>query len=151
MARMHTRRKGKSRSRRPMVSENPAWVPIGASEIEELIVKFAKEGMVSARIGLVLRDQYGVPDVKLATGKTVTEIMKEKGVAPSLPEDLSNLMRRAISLNVHVKENKGDVANKRGLLLIEAKIRRLEKYYKDRGILPKEWKYSLKNAELMLK
>jgi small subunit ribosomal protein S15 len=151
MARMHTRRKGKSCSKRPMITENPSWVAISATEIEDIIVKLAKDGMISAKIGLILRDQYGVPNVKLATGKTVTEIMNEKGVAPSLPEDLSSLMRRAISLQVHVKDNAGDVANARGLAMIEAKIRRLERYYKSNGILPTTWKYSLANAELMLK
>jgi len=148
---MHARRKGKSSSMRPMIYENPEWVPLTATEIEELIVRFAKEGMLSARIGLVLRDQYGIPSVKLATGKGVTEIMEEHDVSASLPEDLSNLMRRAIALDVHVKEHRGDVANKRGLLLIEARIRRLERYYKKEGILPQSWKYSLTNAELMLK
>ncbi len=151
MARMHTRRKGKSGSTRPRISENHSWVPLIATEIEYLIEKLGKDGMTSARIGLVLRDQYGVPNVKLATGKSVTAIMEERGVAPSLPEDLANLMRRAIDLNVHLKENKGDVSNKRGLNLIEAKIRRLERYYKRIGTLPADWKYSLKNAELMLK
>lgn len=151
MAKMHTRRKGKSSSKRPMLTENPSWVTMSASEIEEVIVKMAKNGQVSAMIGLVLRDQYGVPDVKLATGKTVTEIMKEKGVASALPEDISNLMRRAISLNVHLRRNPGDVSNRRGLNLIEAKIRRLEHYYKDNGVLPENWKYSLSTAELILK
>jgi small subunit ribosomal protein S15 len=134
-----------------MISENPSWVPLNATEIEDLVAKLANDGLVSAKIGLVLRDQYGVPNVKLATGKTITEIMKEKDVAPSLPEDLSNLMRRAIDLNVHLRDNKGDVSNKRGLNMIEAKIRRLERYYKRNGILPADWKYSLSNAELMLK
>lgn len=151
MARMHTRRKGKSCSKRPMISENPTWVPLNATEIEDLIVKFAKDGTISAKIGLILRDQYGVPNVKLACGKTVTEIMNEKEVAAALPEDLSSLMRRAISLSVHVKEHHGDVANKRGLNMIEAKIRRLERYYKKNGVIPATWKYSLSNAELMLK
>ncbi|MDR1690676.1 MAG: 30S ribosomal protein S15 [Candidatus Methanoplasma sp.] len=148
---MHTRRKGRSSSKRPMITENPEWVPLSATEIEDLIVQFTEHGYTSARIGLTLRDQYGVPDVKLATGKTVTEIMKEKGVMPDLPEDLSNLMRRAISLNVHLKSNRGDVSNRRGLNLIEAKIRRLERYYKMNGVLPRNWKYSLENAEIMLK
>ncbi len=151
MARMHTRRKGKSGSKRPMISENPSWVPLNATEIEDLVAKLAKDGMTSAKIGLVLRDQYGVPNVKLATGKNVTLIMEEKGVASNLPEDLSNLMRRAIDLNVHLKENRGDISNRRGLNMIEAKIRRLERYYKRIGTLPADWKYSLSNAELMLK
>ena len=148
---MHARRKGKSCSKRPLLTENPSWVPLSATEIEDIIVKMAKDGNNSARIGLVLRDQYGVPDVKLATGKTITAIMKEKGVAPALPEDLSNLMRRAIDLNVHLRENPGDISNRRGLMLIEAKIRRLERYYKSNNVLPADWKYSLNTAELMLK
>lgn len=151
MARMHARKKGKSCSKRPLITENPAWVTLTATEIEDLVAKLSKDGNGSAKIGLILRDQYGVPDVKLATGKTVTAIMKEKGVAPVLPEDLANLMRRAIDLNVHLKENKGDISNRRGLLLIEAKIRRLERYYKDNGVLAADWKYSLNTAELMLK
>jgi small subunit ribosomal protein S15 len=134
-----------------MITENPAWVPLNTTEIEDIVVRLAKDGHVSAYIGLVLRDQYGVPNVRLATGKTVTQIMADKGVAPSLPEDLSNLMRRAISLNVHVKANRGDKSNERGLNLIEAKIRRLERYYKRNGVLPATWKYSLNSAELMLK
>ncbi|MCL2712239.1 MAG: 30S ribosomal protein S15 [Methanomassiliicoccaceae archaeon] len=151
MARMHARRKGRSCSARPMISESPSWVTLSAAEVEDLIVKMAKDGLTSARIGLTLRDQYGVPDIKLLTGKCVTEIMKEKGVASALPEDLSSLMRRAIALNVHLRENKGDHSNRRGLQLIESKIRRLEHYYKDNGILSVDWKYSLKTAELMLK
>ena len=151
MARMHARRKGKSCSKRPLITENPAWVTLSATEIEDIIVKMAKDGNNSAKIGLVLRDQYGVPDVKLATGQTITAIMKEKGVAPALPEDLANLMRRAIDLNVHLKENRGDISNRRGLMLIEAKIRRLERYYKANNVLPADWKYSLNTAELMLK
>jgi len=134
-----------------MISENPAWVTLNATEVEDLIVKMAKDGFTSARIGLMLRDQYGVPDVRLLTGKCITEIMKDKGVAPALPEDLSSLMRRAIALNVHLKSNRGDHSNRRGLQLIESKIRRLEHYYKDNCVLPADWKYSLKTAELMLK
>ena len=151
MARMHTRRKGISCSKRPMISENPAWVPLNATEIEDIVVKLAKDGVISAKIGLILRDQYGVPDVKLATGKTITAIMKEKGVAGALPEDLANLMRRAIALNVHLKKNKGDLSNKRGLQLIEARIRRLERYYKANKVIASDWKYSINTAELLLK
>lgn len=151
MARMHTRRRGSSGSKRPLISENPSWVPIDEAEITDLIVKYAKDGVGSAQIGLKLRDQYGVPNVKLATGKTVTQIMEENNVLSSIPEDLSNLMTKAISLNNHLKLNSRDVANKRGLALVEAKIRRLERYYKANGTLPSNWKYSLKTAELMLK
>ena len=94
-----------------MISENPEWVPLSKSEVEETIVKLGKDGVLSARIGLIMRDQYAVPDVKLATGKTVTQILKENDLAPNLPDDLVALMRTAINLQVHLNANKKDVAS----------------------------------------
>ena len=150
MARMHARRKGKSSSTRPLIYENPAWVPLDKKEITDLIVKMAGEGIPSAKIGTVLRDQYGVPDVRLATGSPITQIMVDNGIVMKLPEDISNLMTKAVNLNTHMQDNKKDTHNKRSLQLIEAKIRRLERYYKSTGILPDDWKYSIKTAELEL-
>lgn len=150
MARMHARRRGKSGSKRPFVTENPEWVPLSSEEIEEVIVKLAREGYTSSRIGMVLRDQYGVPSVKLALGKSILEVMREHGEGPSLPEDLTSLMKKAINLNQHLSENRKDTSNRRNLQLIEAKIRRLTKYYKKKGVLPPNWKYSIKTAELQI-
>ena len=151
MARMHARRRGSSRSRRPLLTENPEWVPLSKDEVVEMVVKLGKDGLTSSRIGLALRDQHAVPSVKLATGKTVLEIMKENGLSPKLPEDLMALMRKAINLNLHIQNgNRGDIANRRGLQLVESKIRRLVKYYKRMDVLPRDWNYSLKNAELLI-
>ena len=69
---------------------------------------------------------------------------------PEIPDDLMALMRRAINVNIHMLENKKDMANNRNLQLIESKIRRLVKYYKREEVLPQTWEYSLKNAELLL-
>lgn len=150
MARMHARRRGKSGSTRPLVTENPDWVPIGEKEIEELIVKLAKDGATSSRIGMILRDQYGVPSVKLATGRSILEVMREQDQEPKLPEDMTSLMKKAVNLNQHLLENAKDESNRRNMQLIESKIRRLAKYYKDKGVLPSDWKYSIKTAELQI-
>ncbi|RLG55911.1 MAG: 30S ribosomal protein S15 [Candidatus Hydrothermarchaeota archaeon] len=150
MARMHARKKGRSASKRPFMTENPDWVPLKQKEIEDIIVKLATEGNSSAMIGLILRDQHGVPNVKLATGKTITQIMQEKKVMQKLPEDLSALLKKVTNLDQYLKQNPRDIHNKRNLQLIEAKIRRLERYYKDKGVLPESWKYTLATAELEL-
>jgi small subunit ribosomal protein S15 len=147
---MHARKKGKSSSKRPFLTENPSWVQMDKAEIEELILKLANDGNTSAMIGLILRDQHGVPDVKLATGKSVTQIMAERGVKPELPEDLASLLKRVIALNAYLKANPRDLHNKRNLHLLEAKIRRLERYYRGTGVLPESWRYSLDRAELEL-
>ncbi len=151
MARMHARRRGASGSKRPILRESPAWVPLEADEIEDLIIKMHNDGVSGAEIGLRLRDQYGVPNVKLATGKPMLEVLKSKGARVDVPEDLRALMKKAVGLQGHLKENPRDKHNRRGLELIEAKIRRLAGYYKDEGVLPGDWDYSLKAAELQVK
>jgi len=150
MARMHARRRGKSGSQRPMINENPAWVPLSKEEIENQVIRMGKEGTTAARIGLLLRDQHAVPDVKLATGKTVLDILKENQLQPKLPDDLVALMRTAINLQTHLQENNKDLANKRNLQMVESKIRRIVKYYKREGVLPADWNYSIANAELLI-
>lgn len=150
MARMHARRRGASGSKRPLVSASPKWVPLSGSEIEEQVVQLASQGLTMAKIGLVLRDQYAVPNVRLATGKSVGEILAARGPKSELPEDLSQLVKRAASLRTHLKANVKDLHNARGLHLIEAKIRRLTKYYQRNGILPTTWTYALDRAELQV-
>ena len=150
MARMHARRRGKSGSQRPLITENPEWVPLNKEEIENQVVKMGKDGVTAARIGLLLRDQHAVPDVKLATGRTVLDILKDNDLQPKLPDDLVALMRTAINLQTHLGENKKDLANKRNLQMVESKIRRIVKYYKREGVIAADWNYSIANAELLI-
>lgn len=149
MARMHARKRGKSGSDRPVVKENPEWVEADTNKVTELVVKLAKQGKSSSEIGTELRDQYGIPDQKLITGKSITDIMKEKDVYPDLPEDLLDLMEKAVNLHEHIERHYKDISNKRGLQLIESKIRRLAKYYIREGVLPEGWKYSRERAEML--
>lgn len=150
MARIYARRKGRSGSHRPYVTENPSWVPLSPQEIEEIVVELAKKGMSTSLIGIYLRDQYAVPDVKLATGKSLLQILREHDLAPQIPEDLMNLMRKAVSLADHLESNPKDLHNRRGLQLTESKIRRLVKYYKRKGVLSPTWNYSLSKARLIV-
>ena len=150
MSRMHSSRKGVSGSKKPLVDKNPSWVQQPPEEIKETVVKLAGEGMTMAKIGLVLRDQYAVPNVRLATGKTIREILTEKNIKFELPEDLQGLMKRAVLLSSHVKANPKDLHNLRGLQLVESRIRRLVKYYKREGVVPESWNYSLETAALQV-
>jgi small subunit ribosomal protein S15 len=150
MSRMHSSRKGTSGSKRPLLDKNPEWVTMSADEIKDLAAKLAGEGKTMAMIGLILRDQHAVPNVRLATGKSLKEILEEKGVKTELPDDLSNLMRRAVEINKHVSANPKDLHNRRGLHLVESKIRRLTQYYKREGIIPETWYYSMSSAALQV-
>ncbi len=151
MARLHAKRKGKSGSTRPFLKTNPEWVTMEKADIEETVMRLHQEGLSAAGIGVRLRDAYGVPNVRLATGQSVNQILAAKNVKPALPEDLASLIKRASSLQVHLQDHSKDLSNKRGLQLIESRIRRLSKYYKEEGVLPADWDYSAKLAELQVK
>ncbi len=150
MARMHARRKGISKSRRPLVTEAPKWQGLGTKEIKDKVVELNKAGHSTAKIGTLLRDQYAVPNVKLATGKSVSDLLKEAGIQSKLPEDMENLIKKAIVLDEHLKEKTKDLHNKRALALTEAKIRRMAKYYKRTSRIPSDWTYSRAQAKLLV-
>ena len=151
MARMHARKKGKSGSTKPTVSQHDKWLEYSNDEITKIILDLAKAGKSSSEIGLILRDQYGVPDVKAIMKKTVTQILKKNNVAPRLPEDMINLLTQALKLRKHLEKNPKDNSNNRGLQLTEDKIKRLVRYYKAKKVLAKDFYYDVKNIELLLR
>lgn len=150
MARMHTRRKGQAGSKKPVRTEPPKWSNTNKEEIENTIQQLASQGKSSSEIGMTLRDRFGVPDITLVTGKKIGVVMKEKNVAPKVPEDIYNLIVKVLELKKHLDKNPKDVHNKRSLNNMVSKIRRLEKYYRREGVLPAEWKYSLERAEMLI-
>ena len=149
MARMHARRKGRSGSSPQTRKENPNW-SLKSKDVEKLVLELSASGHSSSEIGIILRDLHGVPSVKLATGNSISKILSSKDVSSQLPEDLTNLMRKAVRLGEHLKLNKNDVHNTRSLNLTEAKILRLVKYYRSKNILSEDWKYSLADAKLLV-
>ena len=130
-------------SRRP-----PSWCKYQPEEVESFIIKLAKEGHSLSSIGTILRDQYAIPLVKPIVGKSMSDVLEGAGLAPSLPEDLANLMKKAQSLAVHLDKNKKDLHNKRNMQIIEARIHKLSRYYKREGVLAKNWKYVAKIASV---
>jgi small subunit ribosomal protein S15 len=148
MGRLHTHRHGKSHTIRPATLRAPSWITQSPKEIEELVVKYSKDGLTPSQIGLKLRDQHSIPLIKPITKKSVGEILKENNLQAEMPEDLDNIVRKAVGLQKHLKTNKGDNRNVRSLELIEAKVHRLSVYYKRIDRIPKNWKYKSVVAQL---
>ena len=146
---MHARKKGRSGSKHPLRTAKQDFVTYDQSEIEELIVKLTKEENSPSKIGIILRDQYGIPSVKEITGKKIGHFLTANKLESKMPEDIQNLIRKAINLRKHLEKNSRDKHNRRGLQLIEAKIYRLGKYYKREGKLPADWRYDPEKARLM--
>ncbi len=152
MARMHTKGHGKSKSRKPMVQDiAEAEQPMPKEEIEALIVQYKRQGMNQARIGEALKREHSVMYPKHAIGKRITTLLKEKKIADEMPEDLLNLMAKAVNLNRHLNSNKQDKSNALNLRRTESKIWRLTKYYIRKGTLPAGWRYNAEQAELIIR
>ncbi len=146
---MHSRKHGKSGSKKPTKRIKSEQLIYDRGEVEKIVMKMAKEGMPSTKIGVALRDQYGIPDVR-AFKTRIMEIV-EKEMKKEVPEDLYNLLKKAVNLRRHLHGSKKDAAAVHGVELIESKIRRLGKYYARTGKLPKDWKYTLEAAKLLVR
>ncbi|MBN1386669.1 30S ribosomal protein S15 [Candidatus Woesearchaeota archaeon] len=150
MARMYSRKKGKSGSKKPIKKVAPSWSRYKDKEVEMLIAKLAKEGKSPSQIGLILRDVYGVPSVRIICKRKINQILVEKKAAPKLPEDLTQLLKKLVNIRKHLTENAKDMPALRGQTLTESKIKRLVKYYKRAKKLPADWNYDSQNIGLLI-
>ncbi len=149
---MHGRSKGKSKSKRPIKKDNPEWTGLSAKEIKEKIIELTHKGHTASEIGITLRDVYAVPSVRSATKLKIQKIIDDtEGLKQDFPRDLLNLIRKSVKEKKHMKENNHDKTAKRGYQLTVSKIRRLTKYYSKKDRIPEKWRYTEKEAELMVK
>ena len=150
MARMHSKGKGTSGSSKPNIDTAPSWSESDKGTVEELIRKYANEGHSSAKIGTLLRDMHAVPDVRLVMGERISQTLSRNDLESKYPEDMMNLMRKALSLIDHLSNNKKDLHNRRQLELCESRLRRLARYYVGTGRIPSTWAYKRDQLRLMV-
>jgi len=148
MGRLHTHNHGKAHSIRPIESKFSLWVKQDTKEIEDLVIKYTKDGLTPSQIGIKLRDQHAIPLVKPIINKTISDVLDQNDLKSEIPEDLNNIVTKAVGLQKHLKSNKNDRRNIRSLELIEAKVHRLSIYYKKIGRISKNWKYKSVIAQL---
>ena len=147
---MYSRKRGKAGSKRPSKITIPTWVSYKAEEIDKLIVKLYKSGNSISKVGMILRDTYGIPSVRHITKSRIGKILQANNSAPKLPEDITFLVKKDIRLVKHLDGNKKDMTVWRGLQITESKINKLAKYYKREGVLPSGWKFDRKTAKLLI-
>ena len=114
------------------------------------IFKLAKKGLTPSQIGVILRDSHGVAQVRHVTGNKILRILKGKGLAPDLPEDIYYLIKKAVSIRKHLERNRKDKDSKFRLILVESRIRRLARYYKIKGVLAPVWRYDSNTASALV-
>merc|ERR1711976_333173 len=128
----------------------PTWLKLSSDDVKEQIFKLAKKGLTPSQIGVILRDSHGVAQVRFVTGNKILRILKAKGLAPDIPEDLYHLIKKAVSMRKHLERNRNDKDAKFRLILVESRIHRLARYYKPRRVLPRTWKYESSTASTLV-
>ena len=72
-------RKGISASCLPYKRTAPSWCKSTAEEVEASVCRLAKKGLTPSQIGVMLRDQKGIGQVKAVTGSKILRILKKNG------------------------------------------------------------------------
>jgi len=150
MSRIHSGHKGRAGSHRPYPLTKPEWVTVSREDLVNQAVQLSKTGLSAAQVGLNLRDSFGVPSARAVTGKRLGALLKESGVAPEIPDDLQALLKRVVHLQRHLETHPKDLSNRRGLTLMESRIRRLARYYRQRKRIPDTWRYTAAAAALQV-
>ena len=107
------------------VKEKPKNQKLTNSEFESEVLKLAKEGITSEKIGELLRQQ-GIHSKE--HGLKISKILKEhdKYINP----DLKNTEEKLEKIGKHVGANKQDKRAMREKVRIAARLRKLRKYFK---------------------
>ncbi|KAJ2141564.1 ribosomal 40S subunit protein S13, partial [Coemansia sp. RSA 353] len=140
MGRMYTPGKGISKSAIPYRRTPASWVKATPEDVCEHICKLARKGTTPSQIGVLLRDAHGIPLVSSITGTKIVRVLRANGLAPEIPEDLYFLIKKAVSVHKHLERQRKDNDAKYRLVLVEARIQRLVRYYMTTGQLPPTWK-----------
>ncbi|GLE10637.1 hypothetical protein PINS_up022854 [Pythium insidiosum] len=141
-----------------MHSKGKAYVELGAplqahaSVVAQGLAEDVEEPHL--QIGVILRDSHGIAQVKSVTGSKVLRILKKNGtlsgLAPEIPEDLYQLIKKAWLVRKHLERNRQDKDSKFRLILIESRIHRLARYYRTNRKLAPNWKYESATASALV-
>lgn len=102
-----------------------------SEKIVETICNMAKKGIMPSKIGMLMRDQFGVGLVNHYTGSRINRILRAQGLASEMPEDLYFLIKRAVSMRKHLERNPSDTNCRHHLILVESRIYRLSRYFRE--------------------
>jgi ribosomal protein S15P/S13E len=116
-----------TKTKKPTTKEKPVWLKYTEKEIKDIVLNLAKKDpeLTSEKIGLILRDTYGIPKVKLY-GLKIGKILKEANLYKN--PNLKNITKKVEKLETHLKNNKQDKRTGRSLIITKAKLKKTKEY-----------------------
>lgn len=106
-------------------NEKPVWLKYTKDEVIAIILKLANKGLTAEKIGLILKDQYGIPKVKIY-GIKIKNVLEEKDKYED--PNVKNLKSNLDKIINHYKKNKQDKKAERSLIITKAKLKKREDY-----------------------
>ena len=101
-----------------------SWVKLKPEEIEKLVVELGRKNIAPEKIGLILRDEHGIPKTKMF-GKKICQILKENGIKTN--SEYENIIKKIDILKKHFKIHKHDYYTQRSIVKNTAKLNKLKK------------------------
>ena len=116
-----------SKSKATSKIKKPVWLKYTEQEVKDIILNLIKKQpkLTTEKIGLILRDSYGIPKTKIY-GFKISEILKDANLHKS-PE-LENLTEKTKKLEAHLSKNKQDKKTGRALIITKAKLKKVREY-----------------------
>ena len=105
--------------------EKPVWLKYSENEVRSIILKLADKGLTAEKIGLVLKDQYGIPKVKLYNF-SIKDVLKDKFQEPTI----INLQKKVEKITAHNERYKNDKKAGRAMMITKAKLKKRSDYQK---------------------
>ncbi|MFA5992429.1 MAG: hypothetical protein WC796_01840 [Candidatus Pacearchaeota archaeon] len=94
-------------------------------DIEKIVVDLGKSGMPPAKIGLVLKETYGIQKAKVL-GKKIGQILKENKI--EIKDELSSMESKLKNIERHFEKNKQDKRAKREISRYVSLKRKIKRY-----------------------
>ena len=107
-----------------MTKEKADWVKMKPEEFEKIVVDLAKKGDPPEKIGIILRDKYGIPKSSVF-GKTMGKIIRAAGI--EVNSEYKNINSKLELLRKHLDKNKHDYTAKRSLIKNTSRINKFKK------------------------
>jgi len=107
--------------------EKPVWLKTSEEELKKIIAELA-EKYQPAQIGLILRDQYGIPTTRIF-GKKLAFYLKEIGKYNEKIE-LENITKKLERMDEHLKNNKQDKRTKHKIQKAKSRVEIKKKYFR---------------------
>ena len=114
-----------AKTKKPIIKEKPIWLKYTEDEVKAIILKLAEKGMTAEKIGLTLRDQYGIPKVRLYNMK-IGRVLKQSQKFQE-PGEI-NLNKKVENLLNHYGKNKQDKVSARSIIISKAKLKKQKDY-----------------------